>query len=154
MITRYKKFLEARVEDNFKTDNEDFKKYQNREFNDDIKLINYIVLDKTNKILHIKWYHTKQHSIVERIKNRTNFKSISEFNECFENIVNDLFKNHFYEIKEEFVNYNIYLQNRKISIIVNIDYNNLFENNTILDVRTIINGLNSDVDEIIEIKDN
>ena len=36
---------------------------------------------------------------------------------------------------------------------MNINYNSLFEINSYVDVKTIINGLDGNVDEIIEIND-
>ena len=85
---------------------------------------------------------------------RTNFKSVSEFNNCFEDIINILFDEYFDELNKDSIKYNIYLINRKLSIIINIYYNKLFEQNTELRILTIENGLDTNVEQIIKINDN
>jgi hypothetical protein len=152
MIVRYSKFiLEAQFRDNFISNSNDFDNYKNIQFIDDCKLIDYVVLEDNDKILKIKWNTYTGHDIINKIKNRTTIKSTSEWNEYFENVINDLFKNHFNEISKQYVKYNIYVKNGNYSIITNINYNNLFDIETKLKVLTITNGYNTDVDEIIEI---
>lgn len=85
------------------------------------------------------------------IENRSDIKSISEFNEFFENSINEVFNNHFDSLKKEHIKYNIYSKEKKLSIIIEIKYDNLFEQKTKLKVKSVINGYNTDVDEIIEI---
>ena len=152
MIIKYLKFiLEAKLRDTFKSNDDTFDDYKNTQFVDDCKLIDYVVIEDNNKILKIKWNDYKNHEIVEKLKLRSNLKSTSEWNNEFENIINDLFKNHFNELSKQYEKYNIYVKNGNYSIITNIDYNNLFENDTSIIIKTIINGYNTDVDEIIEI---
>ena len=158
MITKFSIFLEhASFEDSliFKGDNEIINKYKNREFKNDDNLIEYVVLGDNfnNKIINIIWHNTQRHSIIDRIKNKTNIKSISEFNDLFFVWVNDMFNNHYIELSNEYTNYNLYLKNRNISIILDIDYDNIKNINTKIHAKTIINGCNSDVEKIIEIDD-
>jgi hypothetical protein len=152
MFTKFKSFLEANLADIFNSQNDHFDEFKNKSFVIDDNLIERIVLDKYDfKIINIKWNNYTGHSINDKIKTRTNFKSVSEFNEYFTLVIEDLFDNHFYELNREFEKYNIHLVNKNISIIIKFDYDDLFENDTTIEIKTIVNGFDSNVDEIIEI---
>lgn len=153
MFTKFKSFLEGKLEDIFNSHKDHFNEYKNKSFVIDDDLIESVVLDKYDfKIINIKWNNYPGHSIInDKIKTRTNFKSVSEFNGYFTLVIEDLFDNHFYELNEEFEKYNVHLVNKNISIIIKFDYDDLFENGTTIEVKTIVNGFDSNVDEIIEI---
>ena len=57
--------------------------YQNDIFVDNDKLVDIIILPKSNKIVNIKWNDKYKHNLKERIEERTSCKSVSEFNELF-----------------------------------------------------------------------
>lgn len=155
MIKKFFVFKEAKLSDVFISDDEILKKYQNKNFERDEELVQHVILDKYDyKIIHIEWNNYSGHDIInDKIKKRTNFESVSEFNEYFTNIINDLFNNHFDEIIKESKKYNIYLINKNISFVTVVDYDNLFENDTTITIKTIVNGLDSDFDDIIKIED-
>lgn len=152
MFTKFISFLyESRFQDIFKSNDDYFNKFINTKFVDDDKLIQYINLEKFgNKIIGIEYNNYDGHLIKDKIKNRTNFKSISEFNTFLEEILNKLFNN-FEEIDEKVHKYNIYSINYNISLIFYINYENLFDINTRLKLLTIINGYNSNVQKIIKL---
>lgn len=63
----------------------------------------------------------------------------------------NLFDQHFNEIKRKYDTYNIYSTEKNISFIMGINYLNIFEQDTEMVLKTIINGYNSDVEKIINI---
>ena len=160
MIKYFKIFLEkARFSDVviYNGEDEEVNKYLSETFIPDTTLIEYIKLDDVifgDKIIKIEWNHKTTHDIIKRIENRTNVKNIKEFNELLYFAINDIFNIHFDDITKKHKKYNIYLKNRNISIITIINYDNLFDINTIIYIKTIINSfIDNDIDTVIEIND-
>ena len=114
---------------------------KNITFIDDSKLLKYFTSKKyynKSKInLEINWYDDIKHSIINRLKLRTNFKSTSEFNSYIKDKLNILIPKHIpdmYEIGK----YLLYDKSLNISIII---FNDLsYEKISII---TIINGYNN-----------
>ena len=124
------------------------KDYQDDTFKDDTNLLDIIVLPNVNKIVNIKWNHKDLHDIKKRIKERTNCKNISEFNEIFQECLNLLFSKYFYDIEEDINEYTIHLEQRNINILVRFDYNDMFNEKFTIYVITIINSTVSNIKNI------
>lgn len=100
IIKKFKLFIEARLSDilNVKGDS-DLAKELNRikesEFDLSKKLVRFITLKKRVKNKKIQfeilWNDTAKHNLIKRIKERTSFNSVDEFNQYFKNEFNKLF---------------------------------------------------------------
>ena len=69
-------------------------------FKDDTRPIVDIPLEKYDKVIFIKWYNSSTHNIPEKIKTRTHFNSVSEFNDFMKKAFKSLIDNHFKEIDQ------------------------------------------------------
>jgi hypothetical protein len=144
MITSFNIF-EARLEDLLvlKTDNDMFDKFINKDFNNDVKLLKYVYIKTYNKKLYIDWFDVKKHSFIQRIKERTPFKSVSEFNNYFKYLINYLFNNKFneFENKSHYKNlrstFCIYSKEYNFYIPISYKYNNLFEDDAKFFIKSI-----------------
>lgn len=100
LITKYKLFLEARLADLLKIKGEgdlakELTKIKDADFDLSRKLVRFITLKKrvNNKKIQfeILWNDTAKHNLVNRIKERTSFNSVEEFNEYFKSEFNKMF---------------------------------------------------------------
>ena len=100
IIKNYKLFLEARLADilNIKGDSDlakEMQKIKDAEFDIDRKLVRFITLKKrvNNKKIQFEiiWNDTAKHNLVKRIKERTSFNSVEDFNQYFKGEFNKLF---------------------------------------------------------------
>lgn len=100
MIIKYKLFIESILSSNsfFKGDDKNIKNLIDRPFQEDCKLINSFRIKEYDKNIILKWYDTPSHSIVYRIKTRTDINSISHFNEITEETITQLLIDHFKEL--------------------------------------------------------
>ena len=114
--------------------------YQNDTFVDDTNLVNKIIIPKYNKIINIEWNHKELHDLKIRIQNRTNCKSITEFNQLFQECLNLLFTEYFYEFDKLQFKYTIHLVQRNINFIIKLNYDDLFKNETKIKIVTIVNS--------------
>ena len=94
------KFEEVRLSDVLKVSGESeyantLKDISKTDFDDSSNLIDHINLKGefiNRKIkLIVRWNHNESHDMIKRIKNRTNFNSISDFNEYFEDKMQKVF---------------------------------------------------------------
>ena len=145
-IFNYKKFL---LEGNFLgnstitgDDDNDLYNYmndlKNKTFDKDVNFIKEVDIDYSDIIIKLKYYHTKRHNLIDRIKCRTNINSISEFNEILENVIKQLFPNKLNNFTKT-GKYDIYLEDLKFHIIIDIDYENFFDDYNI-EIATILNN--------------
>ena len=125
-----KKFEEVRFSDVLKikgeSDLSDKIKHEiNKDFDDSKELIDSIILKNEfllRKIkLRIQWNNTPNHNLIERIKERTNFKSIEEFNRYFEEKINKIIPKEIGKQISEKGRYSLYDKELNFSIIVDID---------------------------------
>lgn len=90
-----------------------------------------------------KWNHTKTHNLIERIKSRTNFRSINEFKDFFIDLVNTLLPDY---VGKEIIGdgrYVVYSKEYNITIILDIRLNRVLfgDSNKIgIDVVSVISG--------------
>lgn len=147
-IYNYKKFNEVRLSsvlNVIKSNDENlFNEINNRrnlDFNIDKSLVKNFTSKKyynKKKInLDINWYDTAKHEISKRLKGRTSFQSISEFNQMIKDIFNYIFPDKIKEIEKD-GKYSIYIRDMNISII--IVKKNISLNNYKIIVLTIIPG--------------
>ena len=125
-----KKFEEVRFSDVLKIKSQSdisdkIKDQMNKDFDDSKELIDSIILKNEfllRKIkLRIKWNNTPNHNLIERIKERTNFKSIEEFNRYFEEKINKIIPKEIGKQISEKGRYSLYDKELNFSIIVDID---------------------------------
>jgi hypothetical protein len=100
IIKNYKLFLEARLADllNIKGDSElakEMQKIKDAEFDISKKLVRFITLKKrvNNKKIQfeIEWNDSATHNLIKRIKERTSFNSVEDFNQYFKTEFNKIF---------------------------------------------------------------
>ena len=96
-----------------------------------------VFLKNYNKHLILKWHDIESHIMIDRIKERTTFKSTSEFNNFIEKAFNQLFDKHFEEISDEFDKYALHFIENNFYLIVDIEYDNLFKKYTQFFIPTI-----------------
>lgn len=150
MITKFKLFLEAKLGNLAKIigNNKDIDDILSKDFDDD-KLIDNVILPKYNKTIHINWNDSNKHNIKKKIKNRSDFLTISEFNDVLKNVLLDLF-NDFDLLEPDIEQYDLFLTETKIHIITIIKYEQLFNDNSNIFIITILPQLPKKVDKIIE----
>jgi hypothetical protein len=133
------KLFEAKLADVLKTNVDKFKEYTNREFKYG-ELKKYIMLNN-NKVKNIRYYDNEKHKLISRIKERTNFDSVDEFNKILDKALNKVLNNKrlFNKLRKP-GDYNLYLEDYNLSIIFFYSHTEYFENNTIV-IKTIVNRL-------------
>lgn len=117
---------------------------------DDQDFISTIKLDKYNKTIKVDWNNTVNHNLKDKIKNRSQIISISEFNEIFENIIKELFYDRFDEIEEDIDTYDLFLTESKIHILVILNYRQLFKDKSNIFVLTILPNQPINTEKILE----
>lgn len=146
----------ARLSDTALSKDKLIKKLIDEPFKEDVRLIFDVYIKKYDKHIFIKWNDHKYHVIVDKIKNRTNFKSISEFNKYIEKAFKSFFDEHFDEIDNIKIptRYALYLENKNFYIIVDIaNYDDLFKEFTQVFISTIAISSPFQVHKIIDIND-
>lgn len=100
IIKKYKLFVEARLADllNIKGDSDlakELTKIKDAEFDISKKLVRFITLKKrvNNKKIQfeILWNDSAKHNLIKRIKERTSFNSVEDFNNYFKEEFNKIF---------------------------------------------------------------
>ena len=160
-LFNYDLFLEAKLISNSSINGDSetlkkFKDYQNQKFIEDTNLKKYITLkqriDNKKVRFEISYNHNKNHNLLDRIKNRTDLKSISEFNEKIEFVINELFPNLLNKDINVDGNYSIYLKNSNYTLSFNIKYNEIVREIYKIYLITTISGM-SNKGYTIEIND-
>jgi hypothetical protein len=137
MITKFKIF-EAKMRDLLNISHKSDASI-NRDFEYDTDLISSVYLENFDKTIHLSWNHVeKDHDMYLKVKDRTSYNSISEFNEEFQKIINDLFDNYFYKITNKKIFYDLYLTESDFHILTIIKYDNLFEDCAEIKIVTIL----------------
>lgn len=143
MITTYERFLlEAQLRD-ISLDVSTGKPvpvddYKRSNFLRNEKLIPLVHLDDFDKDIHVVWNHRPDHDLYGKISERTSLRSVSEFNELFVNVLEDLFAGHFDELVPEATTYDIELTESRFHILMDVDHENLFEDHTEIFVVTFL----------------
>jgi len=109
-------------------------KEKSKEFEVDRELPTQLTLKKryNNKKIKVyfNWYDTSKHDLKRRIKERTSFKTITEFNEVFKNVFNYILPDELGVGINENGRYSITLSEYNITIIFQINLN-YFDNQRI-----------------------
>ena len=161
MILKFDKFLEARLSDILKVKSkggisDEIQRQIDLDFDFTKNLTKYITLkqrvNKRKVQFTIKWNDRVSHDIKERIKDRTSFKSIEEFNDLFKYIINKIFPK---MVGKELIStgkYSIYIKEYDISMIIYFDINKYINETYEIEVKTILTGRKGHkVNNLIEI---
>lgn len=152
IITKFELFLEARLSDIVRLSSDDkdsdiyqhISKLKDSEFDFSKNLLKYITLRKRidNKKVQFKieWNDTSIHDLKIRIKDRTSFKSIEEFNSFFKSIMNQIFPKMVGKELFKTGNYSIYIKEYNFSIIISFNIADYIRNNYSILIKTILPG--------------
>lgn len=88
--------------------------------------------------VYFSWYDTSKHDLKKRIIDRTSFKTISEFAEIFKEVINKIFPEQLGISINENGRAGIGIMEYNISIIFDIDIDNLDKNEIKLNILTIL----------------
>jgi hypothetical protein len=149
IIKNYKLFLEARLADLLKIKGEgdlakELSKIKDAEFDISKKLVRFITLKKrvNNKKIQfeILWNDSAKHNLVKRIKERTSFNSVEEFNDYFKGEFNKLFPD--MVGKELFITgkYSLYSTEYNFTIIIDFSIDEYIDGIYEVKVVTILPG--------------
>jgi hypothetical protein len=149
IITKFDLFCEARLSDlvNIRGEGDfakNLKSIKDREFDPTKNLIKFITLKERvnkNKIqFSINWNNSATHNLIQRIDNRTSFKSVEEFNQYFKVEFNKIFPKMIG--KEIYVSgrYSLYSKEYNFSTIMNFDIEEYADGIYEVDIITILTG--------------
>ena len=161
-IIGYKDFFEAKLSDISKVSGfgniiKQIKDYQEMDFDMERALLRFTTLNKRmgkNKIrMELTWNHNASHSIIKRIKQRTSFKSVEEFNNNLKEILNKIFPDKIGTDIFKNGKYSIYDKEHDNSIIFTIDINKFINGEYKIMIITVLPGIRDDENtiKIIEI---
>ena len=161
MITSYKLFLEARLADLLKVKGEgdlakELTKIKDADFDLSRKLVRFITLKKrvNNKKIQfeILWNDTAKHNLVNRIKERTSFNSVEEFNEYFKSEFNKIFPNMVGKELHSTGRYSLYSKEYNFTIIMDFSIDEYIDGIYEVKIITILPGKKgNDVIKFIDI---
>ena len=161
MITSYKLFLEARLADLLKIKGEgdlakELTKIKDADFDLSRKLVRFITLKKrvNNKKIQfeILWNDTAKHNLVNRIKERTSFNSVEEFNEYFKSEFNKIFPNMVGKELPSTGRYSLYSKEYNFTIIMDFSIDEYIDGIYEVKIITILPGKKgNDVIKFIDI---
>jgi hypothetical protein len=143
----------AKIRDNLsKTNSVYLKSLTHSTFKYDTTLISSVNLKKMpGKVIFIKWNEKGDHSIKDRVRTRTSFRSISEFNSFMEKTINEIFPDKINKEISESARYFIKFTSNNFCLLIDINYdtgpNNIFNKYTIIHVASLI-PLSTPVDSI------
>ena len=141
MLLDFKNFLlEARLRDVVFISGKDKKDFEFTGKFKDTNLIDMVNIKEFNKDISIKYYNTKDHDISKKIKSRTNLESIGEFNELVKKGLNKLFSDKFAFLTQGENRYELIFPENKIYLIVDINYDNLFEDYSEIFIVTLMSN--------------
>jgi viroplasmin and RNaseH domain-containing protein len=149
IITKFYLFCEARLADilNIKGGGDLVKQMsdiKDAEFDLNKKLVKLITLKKrvNNKKIQfeINWNDSATHNLVKRIKERTSFGSVEDFNQYFKGVFNRIFPD--MVGKEIFVSgrYSLYSKEYNFSMIINFNIDEYSDGIYEVDIITILPG--------------
>jgi hypothetical protein len=149
IITKFDLFCEARLADvlNIKGDGDLVKQMtdiKDAEFDINKKLVRFITLKKrvNNKKIQfeINWNDSATHNLVKRIKERTSFGSVEDFNQYFKGEFNRIFPD--MVGKEIYVSgrYSLYSKEYNFSMIINFNIDEYADGIYEVDIITILPG--------------
>lgn len=162
ILNEYVEIEEAKIRDlvNFGDSYEgnlarQMKSHTEREFEVDRSLLNFVTLSRrfNNKKIraNLKWNDRASHSINKRIKERTSFLSITEFNDLIKSVLNYIFPDSIGGLIRKNGRYAIYLKEENITLIVNINFKEIIKGNIELYVITVLPGYKHDPSKVLDI---
>ena len=128
----------AKIRDITITKSKKILKRINKIFVEDERLIFDVFLENIDKHIFLKWNDTEFHPMIDRIKERTRFNSISEFNIFIENVFKSIIPKEINKsINKNFQEYGLYFPKNNFYIIIDINYDDLFKKYTRFYIVTI-----------------
>jgi len=149
ILKKYKLFIEARLADllNIKGDSDlakEMQKIKDAEFNINKKLVRFITLKKrvNNKKIQFEiiWNDTAKHNLVKRIKERTSFNSIEDFNQYFKGEFNNIFPDMVGKELYSSGRYSLYSKEYNFTIIIDFSLDEYIDGIYELKIITILPG--------------
>jgi len=98
--------------------------FDNAKLIKEVNIRNYNNIPNYEKRIKVNYFNTKDHSITDRIKKRTDLESIGEFNELLKKGLRQLFSTHFKEIDKGKNRYELNFIDNRIHVLIDIDYDN------------------------------
>jgi len=105
-----------------------------------------------DKIINIKWNDTEYHNLISRLKNRTSFTSVGEFNDVFIKTIESIIPKELGKKINKTNIYDLYLKYNNITIVVKINYPEFLQNPRVY-VVSIIGGVTTLFGTVIPIDD-
>lgn len=149
ILKKYKLFIEARLADllNIKGDSDlakEMQKIKDAEFDINKKLIRFITLKKrvNNKKIQFEiiWNDTAKHNLVKRIKERTSFNSVEDFNQYFKGEFNNIFPDMVGKGLYSTGRYSLYSKEYNFTIIIDFNLDEYIDGIYELKIITILPG--------------
>lgn len=159
ILTKFKLFVEARLADVLSIKGEsdfasELSRMKDAEFSFEKKLTRFITLKKRlgNKKIQfeLSYYDTAKHSLLNRIKNRSSFNSVEEFNEFLKKAINQVFPD---KIGKEIFStgrYSLYSPEFNLSVIISFNIEDFTNGKYQLIIVTILPGERGE--KIIEVQ--
>lgn len=159
ILTKFELFVEARLSDVLRIKGEsdfasELTRMKDAEFSFEKKLASFITLRKrlNNKKIQFRliYYDTAKHSLLDRIKNRSSFNSIEEFNEFLKRSINQIFPD---KIGKEIFStgrYSLYSKEFNLSVIISFNIEDFTKGKYQIVIVTILPGEKGD--KILQVK--
>lgn len=159
ILTKFELFVEARLSDVLRIKGEsdfasELTRMKDAEFSFEKKLASFITLRKrlNNKKIQFRliYYDTAKHSLLDRIKNRSSFNSIEEFNEFLKRTINQIFPD---KIGKEIFStgrYSLYSKEFNLSVIISFNIEDFTKGKYQIVIVTILPGEKGD--KILQVK--
>jgi hypothetical protein len=151
ILKEYVELEEAKIRDLLSFDDSyegniarQIKTHTDSEFEEDKPLITFVTFNRrfNNKKIRgvIDWFNTSKHNLYKRIKERTSFLNISEFNEVFKSAMNYIFPDSIGGVIRNNGRYGLYLKEYNITIIFNVNFKNVLKGEIKINVITVLPG--------------
>lgn len=120
----------------------------------DESLIEKVYCHNPRKVVRIKWNSSTTHNIVQKIKERTTHRSVSEFNDIFQQVIESIIPSEIGNQIDRSGTYALYLNEHHYYILIEIDYNRIFDTSPMIFVVTIHISSPANCYKIITIDEN
>lgn len=161
IYTKFDLFVEARLADllSIKGDSDlakEMTKIKDAEFDINKKLVRFITLKKrvNNKKIQFEiiWNDTSKHNLVKRIKERTSFNSVEDFNQYFKSEFNKIFPDMVGKELYSTGRYSLYSKEYNFTIIIDFSLDEYIDGIYEVKIITILPGKKgNDVVKFIDI---
>jgi len=149
MITNFNLFNESRLSDQLKLSGDEksflynkIKQEKDKDFSIEKKLIKYVTIHhlrvgKSKVRFNIDYHDTISHDIKEKIQKRTSIKSVEEFNDLVEKMLNNLFPEYLEQMFRS-GKYGFIFSEINLSIVFSFDINEYLNNDYKIKIITLL----------------